>query len=107
MTTTDPDRLIRRLWRLRERLSSPVSSIPYEVSGSSWATLCGQCQHPGHFTADAGLERCSRCGAEWVIVDGRVPKSSKHRAPGNRMEATYAELPVCASILARVPRSEE
>ena len=102
---TDPDGLVRKLWRLRERLSSPLSSVPYEATGKVWSDTCVHCGSPGHFRAEGGIERCGRCGSQWEETEGRVPKgtSKKHRPRTNPMERAYFELARCVAVLNHVP----
>lgn len=99
----DPDSVVRRLWRLRERLSSPLSSVPYEVTGGVWSTTCASCGHMRHHRRE-GVERCSKCGDVWPEIESRVAKgSAKHRPRVNAMERSYLELARCVSILNHVP----
>ena len=102
---TDPDQLVRRLWRLRERLSSPMSSIPYESSGAVLAETCVRCGHGSHRKAASGVESCARCGTEWILIEGRVAKgSSKHRRHINAVAERSEEFGwVVAAICTAIP----
>lgn len=102
MQSTDPDHLVQRLWRLRERLSSPVSSVPYFTTGGVWADACANCHATRHHRAESGIERCSRCGSPWHEVEGRVPKGKRPKGSGNPMTRRYDELSFCVTMLGAV-----
>lgn len=100
----DPDRIVRRWWELRESLAAPKAAVHYVASGTAWAGKCGQCGH-GHHQRMREIERCSRCGAAWVILEGKIPKTRRNHQPARpgTFDRGLVELGTAARLIQRIP----
>ena len=98
-----PDSVVRRYWALRESLAAPKAAVPYVTSGSSWADRCFACNHTKHHRVRE-VERCARCSAPWVAVDGKIPKGRRSQPPRPQLyDVGYAALGTAVALIEKIP----